>query len=94
MAPAGPTLHVATTGDILLKALFTDFAEPHGLPPPRSRDRNIALLPRLQLVAVRSYWYPTSQKHELEQQCATILEQGLIRRSSSAFSSQAIQKRA
>ena len=57
-------------------------------------DHNIALLPGSQPVAVRSYWYPTSQKDELERQCAAILEQGLIRRSSSAFSSQAIQKRA
>jgi len=94
VAPAGPVLHVATTSNILLDALFADFAKPHGLPPPRSCDHNIALLPRSQPVATHSYRYPASHKDKLEQHCTAILEQGLIHRSSSTFSSQAIQKRA
>ena len=38
-------------------------------------------------VAVRPYRYPTSHKDELERQCTTMIEQGLIQRSTSAFSS-------
>jgi hypothetical protein len=36
---------------------------------------------------VRPYRYPATHKDELERQCTTMLSQGLIRRSSSAFSS-------
>jgi hypothetical protein len=38
-------------------------------------------------VAVRPYRYPALHKDELERQCTAMLDQGLIRRSSSAFSS-------
>jgi hypothetical protein len=59
--------------------LFADFVdifgEHHGLPPPLSHDHNVALMPRLQLVTVCSYRYPTSYKDELERRYAAILEQ-------------------
>ena len=38
-------------------------------------------------MVVRPYRYPATHKDELERQCAAMLDQGLIRRSSSAFSS-------
>jgi hypothetical protein len=57
------------------------------MPRPRSHDHGITLLPELAPVAVRPYRYPTAHKDELECQCAAMLEQGIIRRSSSAFSS-------
>ena len=38
-------------------------------------------------MAVRPYRYLTSHKDELEHQCTTMLEQGLIQHSISAFSS-------
>jgi hypothetical protein len=38
-------------------------------------------------VAVRPYRYPALHKDKLECQCASMLDQGIIRRSSSAFSS-------
>ena len=57
------------------------------MPPPRSRDHAITLLPGSAPVAVRPYRYPAAHKDELEKQCATMMQQGLIRRSSSAFSS-------
>ena len=38
-------------------------------------------------MAVRPYHYPASHKDELERQCSTMLAQGLIQRSNSAFSS-------
>jgi hypothetical protein len=71
----------------LLLAKFQDvFATPTGLPPPRARDHRIHLLPEIALVAVRPYRYPQLQKDELERQCSPLEQQGLIRRSTSAFS--------
>jgi hypothetical protein len=58
-----------------------------GLPPVRSRDHDITLVHGSEPVAVRPYLYPASHKDELERQCTTMLEQGLVRWSSSAFSS-------
>jgi hypothetical protein len=70
-----------------LLAEFEDvFTAPTGLPPPRSRDHHIHLLPDTAPVAVRPYRYPQLQKDELERQCRTLEQQGLIRRSTSAFS--------
>jgi hypothetical protein len=63
------------------------FTEPQGLPPPRSRNHSITLVPGVPPVAVRPYHYPVLHKDELERQCAAMMAQGLIRRSSSAFSS-------
>ena len=73
--------------DELLHSFHSVFAEPQGLPPPRSRDHSITLQPGAQPIAVRPYRYPATHKDELQHQCATMLSQGLIRRSSSAFSS-------
>jgi hypothetical protein len=38
-------------------------------------------------VAVRPYRYPAAHKDELERQCTTMIKQGIVRRSESAFSS-------
>jgi len=38
-------------------------------------------------VAVRPYRYPTAHKDELERQCSAMMQQGIVRRSDSAFSS-------
>lgn len=38
-------------------------------------------------MAVRPYRYPASHKDELERQCTSMLAQGIIQRSTSAFSS-------
>lgn len=62
------------------------FDTPRGLPPARPYDHHIHLLPETAPVAVRSYRYPQMQKDELEQQCAAMLEQGIIRPSTSPFS--------
>ncbi|XP_066320154.1 uncharacterized protein [Miscanthus floridulus] len=73
--------------DELLSAFSDVFAEPVGLPPPRGREHAIILKPDAQPVAVRPYRYPASHKDELERQCAAMMEQGVVRRSTSAFSS-------
>jgi hypothetical protein len=41
-------------------------------------------------VAVRPYRYPAAHKDELERQCAAMIDQGIVRRSDSAFSSPVI----
>jgi hypothetical protein len=71
----------------VLREFETVFNEPTGMPPPRSRDHRITLVPGAAPVAVWPYRYPAAHKDELERQCATMLTQGIIRRSSSAFSS-------
>jgi hypothetical protein len=81
---------VCTDDDLLptlLDTFVVVFSEPKGMPPPRSHDHGITLLPGLAPVAVRPYRYPAAHKDELERQCAAMLEQGIIRRSSSMFSS-------
>ena len=60
---------------------------PGGSPPPRGRDHPILLKPGASPVAVRSYMYLAAHKDELERQCAAMIEQGIVRRSTSAFSS-------
>ena len=73
--------------DSLLNEYVDIFAEPRGLPPPLTHDHRISLVPGTAPVAVRPYRYPAIQKDELERQCADMLERGLIRRSTSEFSS-------
>jgi hypothetical protein len=73
--------------DALLHSLGNVFTEPRGLPPKRSRDHRIILKPGALPVAVRPYRYPAAHKDELERQCAAMIEQGIVRRSDSAFSS-------
>jgi len=89
--PRTPAVSATTTSSSLLEELLDSFSdvfdEPQGLPPPRSRDHAITLVPGSPPVAVRHYRYPALHKDELERQCAAMLAQGIIRRSSSAFSS-------
>jgi hypothetical protein len=89
-ATAFPVHTVTATPTLLdeLLASFTDtFTEPHGLPPHRSRDHGIMLVPGMHPVVVRPYRYPARHKDELERQCSAMRVQGLIRLSLSAFSS-------
>lgn len=72
--------------DKLLQSFDDVFATPQGLPPARACDHRIHLLPNMAPVAVRPYRYPQLQKDELESQCAAMLQQGVIRPSTSAFS--------
>jgi hypothetical protein len=91
LPPTAPSIHTTTASDSLLDGLldaFADvFAEPTGLPPVRARDHHIVLKSGAAPVKVRPYRYPTAHKDELERQCAAMLEQGIVHRSDSAFSS-------
>jgi hypothetical protein len=57
------------------------------MPPKRAHDHRITLKAGVQPVVVRPYRYPTAHKDELERQCAAMIEQGIVRRSDSPFSS-------
>jgi hypothetical protein len=88
--PARPQLAKLDVHGLLEAVLdeFTSiFAEPVGMPPPRARDHRITLVPGSTPVAVRPYRYSAAHKDELERQCPAMLDQGIIRRRSSAFSS-------
>jgi len=72
--------------DRLLDSFEDVFATPTGLPPRRDCDHRIHLPPGATPIAVRPYRYPQLQKDELEAQCNAMLEQGIIRPSTSLFS--------
>jgi hypothetical protein len=80
---------LATDGE-LMEAMLQEFAplfcEPSGLPPSRSHVHQIHLLLGIAPVVVRPYCYTYDQKVELERQCDTMLQNGVIRPSSSTFS--------
>jgi hypothetical protein len=90
---AGPARPLLAQLDIdgLLEAVLDEFspifAESVGMPPPRAKDHRITLVPGAAPVAVRPYSYPAAHKDELERQCLHMLDQGIIRRSLSVFSS-------
>jgi hypothetical protein len=79
---------IATTKpmmDRLLLQFQKVFATPSDLPPARRCEHRIHLLPGTTPIAVRPYRYPQLQKDELEAQCTSMLQQGIIRYSTSAF---------
>jgi hypothetical protein len=82
---------VAVAADTLLDGLlgaFADiFTESTGLPPARGHDHRIVLKPDASPVAVRLYRYSVAHKNELERHCVAMIEQGIVRRSDSPFSS-------
>jgi hypothetical protein len=61
-SPHAPTVSTTTASSSLLEELLVDFddvfGEPHGLPPSRSRDHSITLIPRKPPVVIRPYRYP------------------------------------
>ena len=75
---------------MLLERLLDSYADvftaPTGLPPMRPCDHRIHLKPAAEPRAVRPYRYPQLQKDELEAQCETMLQQGIIRPSTLLFS--------
>ena len=75
-APKGPALQACIGADLLtaiLEEFAPVFAEPSGMPPARTRDHCINLLPGSAPVAVRPYHYPSAHKDELERQCTAMM---------------------
>jgi hypothetical protein len=87
----GATLYSLEPADNLLDTLLQGyddiFVEPTGLPPPRRHDQRIHLLPGTAPVVVHPYRYPQLLKDKVERQCMNMLAQGVIRPSTSPFSS-------
>jgi len=71
-----------------LLEVFSDvFADPVGLPPSRSCDHTIPLIPGAQPFSIKPYKYPPALKDEIEKHIKEMLLQGVIRKSSSPFAS-------
>jgi len=67
---------------------YSDIFQPiPGLPPKREGDHTIPLLPGATPFRLRPYRYNPFQKDEIERQVKELLEKGLIRHSSSPYSS-------
>ncbi|GJX00586.1 reverse transcriptase [Tanacetum coccineum] len=71
----------------LLKEFETVFETPKELPPNRSHDHTIPLLPNTPSINVRPYRHPPNQKDAIELMVNELLEAGIIRNSQSLFSS-------
>jgi hypothetical protein len=76
--------------DQLLQEYSLVFLEPKGLPPIRSKEHAITLVEGSGPVNVRPYRYPHHHKDEIEKQVGEMLTTGIIRNSTSSFSSPVI----
>ncbi|GKV19872.1 hypothetical protein SLEP1_g30072 [Rubroshorea leprosula] len=71
----------------LLEIYFDVFEEPKELPPHKVQDHSIPLKGGIDPINVRPYRYPNRQKQVMEQLVQEMLQRGVIRRSTSPFSS-------
>lgn len=71
---------------VVLRKFYGVFQEPKGIPPLRGVSHAIALQPESSIINVIPYRYPHYQKDEIERQVKKMLEQGIIRDSTSSFS--------
>lgn len=76
--------------EVLLNKFEHVFRTPTGLPPKRNRDHAITLTDGHGPVNVRPYRYPHHHKNEIEKQVKEMLAAGIIRHSTSSFSSPVI----
>lgn len=78
-----------TNDDIqsLIQVFASLFEEPTGLPPKRSYNHTIPLLPGAQPFRLRPYRYTPDQKNEIERQVQEMPKNGVIQHSSSPFAS-------
>jgi len=74
----------------LLDKYATVFEPPKGLPPSRACDHSIPLTQGAQPFVIRPYRYTPALKTEIETQVHQMLQEGIIRPSSSPFSSSVV----
>lgn len=86
-SPAVITQQLLPEVQSLLDEFSSIFAVPSELPPRRSCDHSIPLVPGAALVALRQYRYKPALKTEIEKQVSEMLSNGFIQPSRSAFSS-------
>jgi hypothetical protein len=78
---------IPTNIHTLLNQYDTLFQEPKHLPPERSMDHHIPLIPEATPLNVKPYRYNPSQKDEIENQLQKMLRNGIIQPSVSPFAS-------
>lgn len=71
----------------ILQQFESVFSEPNQLPPERIFDHHIPLETHSKPVNVRPYRFPHFQKNEIEKQVSEMLESGVIKPSTSPYSS-------
>ncbi|GJY02518.1 reverse transcriptase [Tanacetum coccineum] len=71
----------------LLESYKEDFDVPNSLPPKRTQDHRIPLLPNTPPINIRLYKHPPSQKDAMEAMVKELMESGVIRDSQSPYSS-------
>ena len=71
----------------LLSRFELVFSMPTGLPPQRAREHSILLKEGVGPISVRPYRYAQAQKDEIERLVVDMMQAGIIRPSSSPFSS-------
>jgi hypothetical protein len=89
--PSTPAAINTVETTYLMSALLRDFEDvftvPTGLLPPHCLNHRIHLQPGTTPIAVHPYRYPQLVKDELERQCHDMIKQGIIRHSTSTYSS-------
>ncbi|GKE73389.1 hypothetical protein Tco_1535430, partial [Tanacetum coccineum] len=77
--------------NLVCKKVLTEYAKvfevPNKLPPARSHDHRIPLLPGTQPVNIRPYRHPPIQKDVIEAMIKELFESGVIKHSQSSFAS-------
>jgi hypothetical protein len=85
---------VQEPGDEKIQALLAEFIdifeEPKGLPPVRMNDHSIPLKAGSEPPRIRPYRVPHKQKYEMEQQIKELLQNSVIRHSTSPYASPSI----
>jgi hypothetical protein len=78
---------VPTSVQQLLHQYKVLFQEPQTLPPHKTFDHSIPLIPGTKPINVKPYRYAPHQKTEIERQIKEMLDKGLIQFSHSPFAS-------